>query len=189
MNYVPMVIENVGNTERAYDIRSRLLKDRIIILSDQVNNDSAMSVVSQLLFLDSVEKKDITMYINSPGGVISDGLAVYDTMNLIQSDVSTVCVGNCASMAAFLLAAGTKGKRMILPNSEVMIHQPLGGTQGQCSDIQIQAKHIEKTKNKMNKMMAEFTGKDIETIEKDTDRDNWLSAEEALEYGLVDKIL
>ncbi|MFR8087249.1 MAG: ATP-dependent Clp endopeptidase proteolytic subunit ClpP [Lachnospirales bacterium] len=187
---IPYVIEQTSRGERSYDIYSRLLQDRIIFLSDEVNDTTASLVIAQLLFLDSVDKeKDISFYINSPGGSISAGLAIYDTMNMVHADVATFCIGMAASMGAFLLAGGTKGKRFILPNAEVMIHQPLGGTQGQASDIKIQAEHMMKTKEKMNRLLSENTGKDLATIERDTERDNWMSAEEAVAYGLVDQIV
>ena len=190
MYHVPVVVTNEGRGERSYDIYSRLLKDRIVMLNGEVNENSAITIVAQLLFLASEDPdKEIQLYINSPGGSISDGLAIYDTMQHIPCDVSTICIGKAASMGAFLLAGGTKGKRFILPNAEVMIHQPLGGAQGQASDIEIQANHIKKTKTKMNKMLANFTGKSEAQIKKDTDRDNWLDADEALKYGLVDKVL
>ena len=187
---VPYVVEQTGHGERSYDIFSRLLNDRIIMLCDEVNENSASLVVAQLLYLEGQDPdKDIHLYINSPGGNIKDGMAIYDTMNFIKCDVSTICIGMAASMASFLLAAGAKGKRMALPNSEIMIHQPLGGTQGQASDIKIQADHILYIRGKMNKMLAEMTGQTIETIEKDTDRDNYMSAEEAMKYGLIDKVI
>lgn len=187
---VPVVIEQTNRGERSYDIYSRLLKDRIIMLSDEVNSVTASLIVAQLLFLESEDPdKDIMFYINSPGGSITDGMAIYDTMQYIKCDVSTICVGLAASMGSFLLAGGTKGKRFALPNAEVMIHQPLGGAKGQATDIQITAEHIIKTKERMNRMLAEFTGQDIETIKNDTERDNWLTAEQAVEYGLVDKVI
>jgi len=190
MSLIPMVVEQSERGERSYDIYSRLLKDRIIMLGEEINDVSANLVVAQLLFLESEDPdKDISLYINSPGGSISAGMAIYDTMNLIKPQVSTICIGMAASMAAFLLAAGEKGKRYVLPNAEVMIHQPLGGTQGQAEDIKIHAEHILKIREKMNKILAEKTGQSIKTIAKDTDRDNYLSAEEALKYGLVDKIV
>ena len=190
MSLIPMVVEQTSRGERSYDIYSRLLKDRIIFLGEEINDDTASLVVAQLLFLESEDPdKDISLYINSPGGSISAGLAIYDTMQYIKPSVSTICVGMAASMAAFLLAAGEKGKRYVLPNSEVMIHQPLGGTQGQAEDIKIQAEHILKIREKMNKILAANTGKDIETIARDTDRDNYLSAEEAVAYGLADKVV
>lgn len=190
MPLIPTVIEKEGQVERAYDIYSRLLKDRIIFLGEQINDHVANIIIAQLLFLDAENKdQDIKFYINSPGGSVSAGLAIYDTMQYIKADVSTICVGMAASMASVLLAAGAKGKRFILPNSEVMIHQVLGGTEGQASDIKIHAEHILKTKDKLNKILATHTGKKPETIEKDTDRDNFLNAEAAKAYGLVDKII
>ncbi len=190
MPLVPYVIEQTSRGERSYDIYSRLLKDRIIFLADEVNDTTASIIVAQLLFLAAEDPdKDIHFYINSPGGSISAGLAIYDTMQYIKPDVSTICVGMAASMGSFLLAGGQKGKRFALPNSEIMIHQPLGGARGQASDIQIHAEHIIKTKKKMNEMLAEMTGKPVEQIAKDTDRDNFLSAQEAMEYGLIDKIV
>ncbi|MBP5281604.1 MAG: ATP-dependent Clp endopeptidase proteolytic subunit ClpP [Lachnospiraceae bacterium] len=190
MSLIPYVIEQTSKGERSYDIYSRLLKDRIIFLGEEVNDVSASVVVAQLLFLEAEDPdKDIHLYINSPGGSISAGMAIYDTMQYIKCDVSTVCIGMAASMGAFLLASGAKGKRFALPNAEIMIHQPLGGTQGQATEIEIAAKHILKTKEKMNRMLAEMTGQDYETICKDTERDNWKSAKEAMEYGLVDKVI
>ena len=190
MSLVPTVIEQTNKGERAYDIYSRLLKDRIIILGDEVNSVTANLIVAQLLFLESEDPdKDIMFYINSPGGSITDGMAIYDTMQYIKCDVSTICMGLAASMASFLLAGGTKGKRYALPNAEVMLHQPMGGAKGQATDIQITAEHILKTKERMNRMFAEFTGQDIERIKNDTDRDNWFTAEQALEYGLIDKVI
>lgn len=190
MALVPYVIEQTSRGERSYDIYSRLLNDRIVMLTDEVNDTTASLVIAQLLFLESQDPdKDISLYINSPGGSVSAGLGIYDTMQYIKCDVSTICVGMAASMGAFLLAAGAKGKRYCLPNSEVMIHQPLGGAKGQATEIEIAAKHILRTKEKLNKILAERTGKPYEQLIKDTDRDNWLSAEEALEYGLIDKIL
>lgn len=187
---VPMVIEQTNRGERSYDIYSRLLKDRIIILGDEVNSVTANLIVAQLLFLEAEDPdKDIMFYINSPGGSITDGMAIYDTMQLIKCDVSTICMGLAASMGSFLLAGGTKGKRFALPNAEVMIHQPLGGAKGQATDIQITAEHIIRTKERMNRMLAEFTGQDIERIKNDTERDNWLTAEQAKEYGLIDDII
>lgn len=186
---IPTVIERSNNTERAFDIYSRLLKDRIIIISDEINDNNANIVVAQLLYLDSINHDDISLYINSPGGSITAGMAIYDTMNFIKSDVSTICIGMCASMAAFLLSSGKKGKRFALSNSEVMIHQPLGGAQGQATEIKIAAERIIKLKNKLNKLLSNQTGKDIKTIEQDTERDHFLSADEALEYGLIDKVL
>ena len=190
MSLVPYVIESTSRGERSYDIYSRLLKERIIFLGEEVNDVTASLVVAQLLFLESEDPgKDISLYINSPGGSVSAGLAIYDTMQYIKSDVSTICIGMAASMGAFLLAGGKKGKRFILPNAEVMIHQPMGGTQGQASDIKIQADHILATRARLNKILSENTGKPLEIIEQDTDRDNWLSAQEAVEYGLVDQII
>ena len=190
MSLVPYVIEQTSRGERSYDIYSRLLKDRIVFLSEEVNDVTASLIVAQLLFLESEDpNKDINFYINSPGGSVTAGMAIYDTMRYIKCDVSTICVGLAASMGAFLLAGGTKGKRMALPNSEIMIHQPSGGARGQATEIQIVAENILKTKKKLNEMLAANTGKPIEIIEKDTDRDNYMSAEEALEYGLIDKVI
>ncbi len=190
MALVPYVVEQTGRGERSYDIFSRLLNDRIIVLSDEVNDTTASLVVAQLLFLEGQDpEKDISLYINSPGGSVTAGFAIYDTMQYIKCDVSTICMGMAASMGAFLLSAGTKGKRYALPNSDIMIHQPSGGAQGQATEIEITAKHILKTKEKLNKILAENTGKPIEVIAADTDRDNFMSAEEALEYGLIDKVL
>ena len=190
MSLVPYVIEQTGRGERSYDIYSRLLKDRIIFLGEEVNDVSASLIVAQLLFLESEDpNKDIHLYINSPGGSVTAGMAIYDTMNYIKCDVSTICIGMAASMGAFLLSGGAKGKRMALPNAEVMIHQPLGGTQGQATEIEIAAKHILRTKEKMNRMLAENTGKTYEQVCADTERDNWLSAQEALDYGLIDSIV
>jgi len=186
---IPTVIEKSNNSERAYDIYSRLLKDRIIMLTGEIDDNSANIVVSQLLYLDSLSHDDISLYINSPGGSISAGMAIYDTMNFIKSDVSTICLGMAASMGAFLLSSGTIGKRYCLPNSEVMIHQPLGGASGQATEIKIAAEHILKVKEKLNFILSKNTGKSIKDIEKDTERDNFLSAEEALNYNIVDKIL
>ena len=187
---VPMVVEQTNRGERSYDIFSRLLNDRVIFLSDEVNDTTASLVVAQMLFLEAQDPdKDISFYINSPGGSVSAGMAIYDTMNFIKCDVSTICIGMAASMGAFLLSSGTKGKRFALPHSEIMIHQPLGGARGQATDIEIQAKHILRTKSILNKILAENTGKPLELIEKDTDRDNYMTAEEALNYGLIDKIL
>ncbi len=187
---VPMVVEQTNRGERSYDIFSRLLNDRIIFLSDEVNDTTASLVVAQMLFLEAQDPdKDISFYINSPGGSVTAGMAIYDTMQFIKCDVSTICIGMAASMGPFLLSSGTKGKRLALPHSEVMIHQPLGGARGQASDIQIQAEQILKTKATLNKILAENTGKPLEIIERDTDRDNYMTAQEALEYGLVDKVL
>ena len=185
-----MVVEQTNRGERSYDIFSRLLNDRIVILSEEVNDVTASLIVAQLLFLEAQDPdKDIQFYINSPGGHIHSGMAIYDTMNYIKADVSTICIGMAASMGSFLLAAGAKGKRFALPNAEIMIHQPSGGTQGQASDIKIHAEHIIKTRTKLNKMYAEMTGKSVEQIAVDTERDNYLSAAEALEYGLIDKVI
>lgn len=190
MPLVPMVLEQTGRGERSYDIYSRLLSDRIVFLADEVNDATATLVVAQLLYLEAQDPdKDISLYINSPGGSISAGMAIYDTMNFIKCDVSTICIGMAASMGAFLLAAGAKGKRFALPNSEIMIHQPLGGTRGQATDIKIHADHIIKIRSKMNSILAERTGKSIEEIERDTERDNFMSSEEALAYGLIDKVV
>ena len=190
LGMVPIVIEQSGRGERAYDIYSRLLRERVVFLVGPVNDQSANLVIAQLLFLESENPdKDISLYINSPGGTVSSGLAIYDTMQFIKPDVSTLCVGMAASMGAFLLAAGAKGKRFTLPNSRVMIHQPLGGVQGQASDIEIHAREILALRDKLNKILAERTGQSLETIARDTDRDNFLSAEDALEYGIVDKVL
>ncbi len=190
MPLVPYVIEQTSHGERSYDIYSRLLKDRIIFLGEEVNDHTASIIVAQMLFLESDNPDaDINFYINSPGGVITSGMAIYDTMQYIKPDVSTICVGMAASMASFLLSAGTKGKRYALPNAEIMIHQPMGGTRGQASDIKIHADHIIKTKQKLNRIMSDITGQPMDVIERDTDRDNYMSAEEALEYGLIDKII
>ena len=189
MSLVPYVIEQTSRGERSYDIYSRLLKERIIFLGEEVNDVTASLVVAQLLFLESEDPdKDVHLYINSPGGSIPAGMAIYDTMKFIKCDVSTICIGMAASMGAFLLAGGTKGKRMALPNAEIMIHQPLGGAQGQATDIEINAKHILKTKERMNRILAENTGKEYEVIAADTERDNWKTAEEALAYGLATSV-
>lgn len=189
MNFVPNVLEKSSNGERVYDLYSRLLKDRIILLNGEINDNTANIIVSELLYLDSINHEDICIYINSPGGSITSGMAIYDTMNYIKSDVSTICIGMAASMAAFLLSSGKKGKRYALPNSEVMIHQPLGGAQGQATEIKIAATRILKLKDKLNKILAENTGKDLKTIENDTERDYFLDSDEALEYGIIDDIL
>ncbi len=190
MSFIPYVVEQTSRGERSYDIFSRLLNDRIIMLSDEVNDTTASLVVAQLLYLEGQDPdKDIHLYINSPGGSISAGMAIYDTMQYIKCDVSTICVGLAASMGSFLLAAGTKGKRLVLPNSEVMIHQPLGGAKGQASDIKIQAEHILFIRGRMNRLLSEMTGQPLEVIERDTERDNWMTAEEAVRYGLVDKVV
>lgn len=186
---IPMVVDQTGNSERSYDIYSRLLEDRIIFLNSEIDDNVANIVVAQLIYLEGKNpNKDIFIYINSPGGSVSAGLAIYDTMKYIKCDVSTICVGRAASMGAFLLAGGTKGKRFALPNSEIMIHQPLGGAQGQVSDIQIQANHIQYIKERMNLMLSENTGKPLEIVEKDTDRDNYMTAQEAKDYGIIDEI-
>ncbi|WP_059048817.1 ATP-dependent Clp endopeptidase proteolytic subunit ClpP [Paenibacillus senegalimassiliensis] len=190
MSYIPMVVEQSNRGERAYDIYSRLLKDRIIFLGSQVNDVVANSIIAQMLFLDAEDPtKDISLYINSPGGSITAGMAIYDTMQFIKSDVSTICVGMAASMGAFLLNAGAPGKRYALPNSEIMIHQPLGGAEGQATDIEIRARRILKMRDKLNQILSERTGQPLERIEKDTDRDYFMSAAEAKEYGLVDKVI
>jgi len=189
MALVPTVVEQTSRGERAYDIYSRLLKERIIFLADEVNDTTASLVIAQLLFLESEDTtKDISLYINSPGGSVSAGFGIYDTMNYIKCDVSTICVGMAASMGAFLLSGGTKGKRIALPNSEIMIHQPLGGAQGQATDMKIHTDHIIRTREKLNRILAANTGKPLEVIERDTERDNFLTAEQALEYGLIDHI-
>lgn len=190
MNYVPYVVEQTGQGERTYDIYSRLLLDRIIFIDEEITDHTASVVVAQLLFLEAQDpEKDINIYINSPGGSVTAGLAIFDTMQFVKPDVCTICVGMAASMAATLLAAGTKGKRYVLPNADIMIHQPLGGAQGQASDIKITADHILDVRARLNKILADATGQEIEVIEKDTDRDNFMSAEEAVEYGIVDKVL
>ena len=189
MNLIPVIVDKEQNGERSYDIYSRLLKDRIIFLSGEINDDVANTIVSELLYLDSINHNDISLYINSPGGSITSGLAIMDTMNYIKSDVSTICVGLAASMAAFLLSCGKVGKRYILPNAEVMIHQPLGGASGQATEIKIVAERIIKIKDKLNKILANNTNQDIEKIQKDTERDYYMDANETLEYGIVDKII
>jgi len=190
MPLVPTVIEQTNRGERAYDIYSRLLNDRIVVLSEEINDTTASLIVAQLLFLEGQDsEKDISLYINSPGGSVSAGLAIYDTMQYIKCDVSTICIGMAASMGAFLLAAGTKGKRYALPNSEVMIHQPLGGARGQATDIKIAADHILKTRDRLNRILAENTGQPLEVIARDTDRDFFMSAEEACAYGIIDKVI
>ena len=190
MSLVPVVIEQTSRGERSFDIYSGLLKERIIFLGEEVNDVSANLVVAQLLFLESEDpSKDISLYINSPGGSISAGMAIYDTMQYIKCDVSTICVGMAASMGAFLLAGGTKGKRKALPNAEILIHQPLGGAQGQATEIEIAARHIIRTKERMNRLLAQNTGKSYEDLVKDTDRDNWMTAQEAVEYGLIDSVV
>jgi len=190
MSYIPYVIEQTGKGERSYDIYSRLLKDRIIMLSGEVNDAVASSIVAQMLFLEAQDPdKDIYFYINSPGGVITSGLSMFDTMNYIKPDIVTICIGQAASMGAFLLSAGTKGKRYALPNARIMIHQPSGGAQGQSTDIQIQAQEIQRLKDTLNKIMAENCGKTAKELERDTERDNFMSSQEAMEYGLIDKVL
>lgn len=189
MNLIPTIIEKNEMGERAYDIYSRLLKDRIIILNGEITDNSSNVVVAELLYLDSISNDDISLYINSPGGSITAGMAIYDTMNFVKSNVSTICVGMAASMAAFILSSGEKGKRYILPNAEVMIHQPLGGAQGQATEIKIAAERILKLKKKLNKILSDNTGKDIDTIDNDTERDYFMDSNEALNYGIVDKIL
>ncbi len=190
MSYIPYVVEQTGRGERSYDIYSRLLKDRIIMLSGEINDQVASTVVAQLLFLEAEDpEKDIYLYVNSPGGVITSGMSIYDTMNYIKPDICTICIGQAASMGSFLLSSGTKGKRFSLPNSRIMIHQPLGGAQGQATDIQIQAAEIQRMKDSLNGILAEQTGQKLSTLEKDTDRDNFMSANEALEYGLIDKVI
>ena len=190
MALVPMVVEQTSRGERSYDIYSRLLNDRIIFLADEVNDVTASLVVAQLLYLEVEDPdKDIALYINSPGGSVTAGMAIYDTMNYIKCDVSTICIGMAASMGAFLLSSGAKGKRFVLPNSEIMIHQPLGGMQGQATDIKIHADHILRTRDTLNSILAKNTGKPIDVIAKDTDRDNFMSAEEAMNYGLIDKVI
>lgn len=190
MSLVPYVIEQTNRGERSYDIFSRLLNDRIIMLNEEVNSASAGVIVAQLLYLEGQDpEKDIALYINSPGGVITDGMAIYDTMQYIKCDVSTICIGMAASMGSFLLAAGAKGKRFALPNSEIMIHQPSGGAQGQATDISIHANHILRVKKKLNTILSERTGQPLEVIEKDTERDNFMTAQQAMEYGLIDKVI
>ncbi len=190
MSLVPYVVEQTGKGERSYDIYSRLLKDRIIFLGEEVNETTASLVVAQLLFLESEDpSKDIQLYINSPGGSVTAGMAIYDTMNYVKCDVSTICIGMAASMGAFLLSGGAKGKRLALPNAEIMIHQPLGGAQGQATEIKIAAEHILKTRKKLNEILAKNTGKPLEVIEVDTERDNYMTAAEAAEYGLIDKVI
>ena len=190
MSLVPYVVEQTSRGERSYDIFSRLLNDRIILLNEEVNSASAGVVVAQLLYLEGQDpEKDISLYINSPGGVITDGMAIYDTMQYIKCDVSTICLGMAASMGAFLLAAGTKGKRFALPNSEIMIHQPSGGAQGQATDISIHANHILRVKDKLNQILSERTGQPLDVVKRDTERDNFMTVQEALEYGLIDKVI
>ena len=190
MSLVPYVVEQTSRGERSYDIFSRLLNDRIIMLSEEVNDATASLIVAQLLYLEAQDPdKDIQFYINSPGGSVTAGMAIYDTMQYIKPDVSTICIGLAASMGAFLLSSGAKGKRLALPNSEIMIHQPSGGSQGQCTDIQIQAEQMLKIKRNLNRILADNTGKDIETIERDCERDHFMSAQEAMEYGIIDKVI
>ena len=190
MSFVPYVVEQTSRGERSYDIFSRLLNDRIVFLAEEVNDTNASLIVAQLLYLEAQDpEKDIQLYINSPGGSVTAGMAIYDTMQYVKCDVSTICVGMAASMGAFLLSSGAKGKRIALPNAEIMIHQPSGGSQGQCTDIQIQAEQILKLKKKLNAILAENTGKDVETIERDCERDHFMTAEEAKNYGLIDKVI
>lgn len=190
MSYIPYVIEKTGRGERSYDIYSRLLKDRIIMLSGEVNDPVASTIIAQMLFLEAEDpEKDIYFYINSPGGIVTSGMAMYDTMNYIRPDVVTICIGQAASMGAFLLSSGAKGKRYALPHARIMIHQPLGGAQGQATDIEIQAKEILRMKRELNEILAKNTGQNVKKVEKDTDRDNFMSAQEAVEYGLIDEVL
>lgn len=189
MSLVPVIVEKEVNGERSYDIFSRLLKERIILLSGEIDDNMANTIVAELLYLDSLNNEDISIYINSPGGSITAGMAIYDTMNLVKSDISTICVGMAASMGAFLLSCGKKGKRYALPNSEIMIHQPLGGAQGQATEIKIAAERILKSRDKLNRILSKNTGQNIEVISKDTERDNFMESNEALEYGLIDKII
>lgn len=189
MGLIPMIVDKETNGERSYDIFSRLLKDRIILLSGEIDDECANSVIAQLLYLDSLNNEEISLYINSPGGSVTSGMAIYDTMNFVKSDVSSICLGMAASMGAFLLSSGKKGKRYALPNSEIMIHQPLGGAKGQATEIKIAAEQILKTKEKLNKILSENTGQDLKKVEQDTERDHFLDANEALDYGLIDKII
>lgn len=189
MGLIPMIVDKETNGERSYDIFSRLLKDRIIFLSGEIDDECANSVIAQLLYLDSLNNEEISLYINSPGGSVTSGMAIYDTMNFVKSDVSTICLGMAASMGAFLLSSGKKGKRYALPNSEIMIHQPLGGAKGQATEIKIAAEQILKTKEKLNKILSENTGQNLKKVEQDTERDHFLDANEALDYGLIDKII
>lgn len=189
MGLIPMIVDKETNGERSYDIFSRLLKDRIILLSGEIDDECANSVIAQLLYLDSLNNEEISLYINSPGGSVTSGMAIYDTMNFVKSDVSTICLGMAASMGAFLLSSGKKGKRYALPNSEIMIHQPLGGAKGQATEIKIAAEQILKTKEKLNKILSENTGQDFKKVEQDTERDHFLDVNEALDYGLIDKII
>ena len=189
MGLIPMIVDKETNGERSYDIFSRLLKDRIILLSGEIDDECANSVIAQLLYIDSLNNEEISLYINSPGGSVTSGMAIYDTMNFVKSDVSTICLGMAASMGALLLSSGKKGKRYALPNSEIMIHQPLGGAKGQATEIKIAAEQILKTKEKLNKILSENTGQDLKKVEQDTERDHFLDANEALDYGLIDKII
>lgn len=189
MSLVPVIVEKEINGERSYDIFSKLLKERIILLSGEIDDNLANTIVAELLYLDSLNNEDISIYINSPGGSITAGMAIYDTMNFVKSDISTICIGMAASMGAFLLSCGTKGKRYSLPNSEIMIHQPLGGAQGQATEIKIAAERILKSRDKLNKILSKNTGQDIEIISRDTERDNFMESDEALKYGLIDKII
>ena len=189
MSLVPIIVDKEGSSERSYDIFSRLLKERILMISGEISDHTANSIIAQLLYLDSLNNEDINIYINSPGGSVTAGMAIYDTMNFINSNVNTICIGLAASMGAFLLSSGNKGNRYALPNSEIMIHQPLGGVHGQATEIKIVAEHIIKTKNKLNKILSKNTGQNIKKIETDTERDHFLTAEEALKYGLIDKII
>lgn len=189
MGLIPMIVDKETNGERSYDIFSRLLKDRIILLSGEIDDECANSVIAQLLYLDSLNNEEISLYINSPGGSVTSGMAIYDTMNFVKSDVSTICLGMAASMGAFLLSSGKKGKRYALPNSEIMIHQPLGGAKGQATEIKIAAEQILKTKEKLNRILSENTGQNLKKVEQDTERDYFLDANEALDYGLIDKII
>ena len=189
MGLIPMIVDKETNGERSYDIFSRLLKDRIILLSGEIDDECANSVIAQLLYLDSLNNEEISLYINSPGGSVTSGMAIYDTMNFVKSDVSTICLGMAASMGAFLLSSGKKGKRYALPNSEIMIHEPLGGAKGQATEIKIAAEQILKTKEKLNKILSENTGQNLKKVEQDTERDHFLDANEALDYGLIDKII
>ena len=189
MGLIPMIVDKEGTSERSYDIFSRLLKDRIVLLSGEITDEVSNSIVAELLYLDSINHNDISLYINSPGGSITAGMAIYDTMNFIKSDVSTICIGLAASMGAFLLASGEKGKRLSLPNSEIMIHQPLGGARGQATEIKIAAERILKLRDKLNRIISEKTNQPLERVEKDTERDNFMEPDEALEYGLIDKVV
>ena len=189
MNLIPMIVDKEINGERSYDIFSRLLKNRIILLTGEIDDNLSSSVVAQMLYLNSINHEDISLYINSPGGSVTAGMAIYDTMNFIKSDVSTICIGMCASMAAFLLSSGTKGKRYVLPNGEIMIHQPLGGASGQATEIKIAAEHILKIRDRLNNILSKNTNQSLDRIKEDTERDNFMNAKEALEYGIIDKII